>query len=89
MSPLWVEQARQAAPAGILAEGWSFLAEEDGLAGVVLCTLATKGEGDTEQAGVYPENFKKLQRFFGDLKTNYGEWKMSDAVASDQVIYEN
>ena len=38
--------------------------------GVVICDVENKNEVREEPVGIFPEKFMKLERFFGDMKSN-------------------
>ena len=50
--------------------------------GVVICCLAQSEKVDTEEQkeGVFPEKFFILEKFFEDLKGNFGSFDLFESV---------
>lgn len=71
----------------ILGQGHSFLAVDDGLIGVIICSMVTKGEHEEHEEGeVFPAKFLKLEQFFEDLKGDYGKFDMFSSLETDKVL---
>ena len=67
----------------------SLFASQESVVGVVLCSLmkrndATENPGENESE--FPEKFRKLEKFFEDLKTDYGRRCIFDDLATEAVL---
>ena len=58
--------------------------------GVILCTLSRKSEkkakAEPEPEFELPEKFHKLEKFFDDLKTDYGRRCIFEELAIDTML---
>ena len=53
---------------------------EDEVVGVVICNVETKDEEETAVDGIFPVKFKKLNRFFDDLKRGIDLFETVDVL---------
>jgi len=89
--------ALEAALVKIMEEGRSYVAVEEeapeesteSIVGVVLCSLMKRDDSTNnpdEEEFDLPEKFRKLEKFFDDLKTDYGERCVFDDLATEAVL---
>ena len=61
----------------------------ESIVGVVLCSLMRRNDSSdnpNEEEFDLPEKFRKLEKFFDDLKTDYGERCIFDDLATEAVL---
>ena len=53
---------------------------KDSVIGVVICSLAQREMSEEQKEGIFPEKFFILEKFFDDLKGNFGNFDLFDSV---------
>ena len=66
----------------LLLEGFKTFCFKDSVIGVVICSLAqrVKVMPEEQKEGIFPEKFFILEKFFDDLKGNFGNFDLFDSV---------
>ena len=66
----------------LLLKGFETVHFKDSVIGVVICSLAQREKvmPEEQKEGIFPEKFFILEKFFDDLKGNFGNFDLFDLV---------